>query len=195
MTRIHRCRIAESEKVGYNGAIHAKHCDGQRTYSANRIEEAVLTIVKEYFRHFNDAVDAVWQEQVKLQLRRNQNQRMAEAQHKLESLQKQKKNLKQEILKSMAGESAFDQNVIREMFEENTQAIANVQQEIERIEQEKNEADCRLMVDNADTLIAIYNGDSKGGTAYTVRYAQEGGKEIVIFNPEDLTRRVIHPSE
>ena len=128
----------------YNGAIHAKHCDGQRTYSAIKIEEAVLTIVKEYFRHFNDAVDAVWQEQVKLQLRRNQSQRMAEAQHKLENLQKQQKNLKQEILKSMAGESAFEQSVIQEMFEENAQAIAKVQQEMERIEQEKNEADCRF---------------------------------------------------
>ena len=128
----------------YNGAIHAKHCDGQRTYSATRIEEAVLTIVKEYFRHFNDAVDVVWQEQVKLQLRRNQNQRMAEAQHKLENLQRQQKNLKQEILKSMAGESAFEQSVIQEMYEENTPAIAAIQQEIERIEQEKNEADCRF---------------------------------------------------
>ncbi len=53
----------------------------------------------------------------------------------------------------------------------------------------------RYMVDNADTLIAIYNGASNGGTAYTVKYAQECGKEIVIFNPEDLTRRVINPSE
>jgi len=128
----------------YNGAVHAKHCDGQRTYSAMKIEEAVLTIVKEYFRHFNDAVDAVWQEQVRLQLRRNQNQRMAEAQHRLENLQKQQKNLKQEILKSMAGESAFDQSVIQEMFEENTQAIARVQREMESIEQEKNEADIRF---------------------------------------------------
>lgn len=128
----------------YNGAIHTKHCDGQRTYSAMKIEEAVLTIVKEYFRHFNDAMDAVWQEQVKLQLRRNQNQRMAEARHKLENLQKQQKNLKQEILKSMAGESAFDQNVIQEMFEANTKVIAQVRQEMEIIEQEKDEADRKL---------------------------------------------------
>ena len=128
----------------YNGAVHAKHCDGQRTYSAMKIEEAVLTIVKEYFRHFNDAVDAVWQEQVRLQLRRNQNQRMAEAQHRFENLQKQQKNLKQEILKSMAGESAFEQSVIQEMFEENAQAIASVQKEMKSIEQEKNEADLRF---------------------------------------------------
>lgn len=128
----------------YNGAVHAKHCDGQRTYSAIKIEEAVLSIVKEYFRHFNDAVDAVWQEQVRLQLRRNQNQRMAEAQHRFENLQKQQKNLKQEILKSMAGESAFEQSVIQEMFEENAQAIASVQKEMKSIEQEKNEADLRF---------------------------------------------------
>ena len=44
----------------------------------------------------------------------------------------------------MAGESAFEQSVIQEMFEENAQAIAKVQQEMKRIEQEKNEADCRL---------------------------------------------------
>ena len=128
----------------YNGAVHAKHCDGQRTYSAIKIEEAVLSIVKEYFRHFNDAVDAVWQEQVRLQLRRNQNQQMAEAQHRFENLQKQQKNLKQEILKSMAGESAFEQSVIQEMFEENAQAIASVQKEMKSIEQEKNEADLRF---------------------------------------------------
>ena len=100
--------------------------------------------MKEYFCNFNDAVDAVWQEQVRLQLRRNQNQRMAEARHKLEGLQKQQKNLKQEILKSMAGESAFDQSVIQEMFEENAHAIASVQQEMETIEQEKDEADRKL---------------------------------------------------
>ena len=44
----------------------------------------------------------------------------------------------------MAGESTFDQNVIREMFEENAQAIATVRQEMEHIEQEKSEADHRL---------------------------------------------------
>lgn len=44
----------------------------------------------------------------------------------------------------MAGESAFDQRVIQEMFEENAQAIARVQKEMETIEQEKDEADRRL---------------------------------------------------
>ena len=49
----------------------------------------------------------------------------------------------------------------------------------------------RYLVDNCDLLIAIYNGEGKGGTAYTVNYAMKQGKEIVILNPNTLTREVI----
>ena len=49
----------------------------------------------------------------------------------------------------------------------------------------------RYLVDNCDLLIAIYNGEDKCGTAYTVNYAKQQGKEIVILNPNTLTREVI----
>ena len=49
----------------------------------------------------------------------------------------------------------------------------------------------RYLVDNCDLLIAIFNGEGKGGTAYTVNYAMKQGKEIVILNPNTLTREVI----
>ena len=49
----------------------------------------------------------------------------------------------------------------------------------------------RYLVDNCDLLIAIYNGGDKGGTAYTVNYAKQQGKEIVILNPNTLKREVI----
>ncbi len=39
------------------------------------------------------------------------------------------------------------------------------------------------MVDNCDVLIAVYNGDDKGGTANCVRYAKEKKKEIVFIKP------------
>ena len=48
------------------------------------------------------------------------------------------------------------------------------------------------MVDNSDVLIAIFNGDPKGGTAYTVNYARKKGKEIVIINPDTFERIVIN---
>ena len=42
------------------------------------------------------------------------------------------------------------------------------------------------LVDSAARLIAIYNGEKRGGTAATVRYAQKAGREIIYINPETL---------
>ena len=53
----------------------------------------------------------------------------------------------------------------------------------------------RYMVDNCDVLIAIYNGETKGGTAYTVNYARKLGKEIVIIDPNSLTINIIPATE
>ena len=47
------------------------------------------------------------------------------------------------------------------------------------------------MIDNSDALLAVWNGDNKGGTAYTVHYARQMGKEIVILNPATMKRTVI----
>ena len=40
----------------------------------------------------------------------------------------------------------------------------------------------RYMVDNSDVLIAVWNGSS-GGTAYTVKYAREIGRETILLMP------------
>jgi len=44
----------------------------------------------------------------------------------------------------------------------------------------------RYMVDNADFIIAGYNGAEKGGTANCVKYARQKNKEITIINPNDF---------
>lgn len=46
----------------------------------------------------------------------------------------------------------------------------------------------RYMVDHSAHMIAVYNGEKKGGTKYTVDYARSKGLEIVIINPEDFSR-------
>ena len=51
----------------------------------------------------------------------------------------------------------------------------------------------RYLVDNADTLLALYNGGATGGTAYTVQYACQKNKEIVVIDPNTLERTVIPP--
>lgn len=43
----------------------------------------------------------------------------------------------------------------------------------------------KWMVDHAKRVIAVFNG-SKGGTAFTLEYAQNKGKEIVMVNDADL---------
>lgn len=41
----------------------------------------------------------------------------------------------------------------------------------------------RFLVDHANCLLAVYNGEQRGGTAATVRYAKKLGREIIVLNP------------
>lgn len=41
----------------------------------------------------------------------------------------------------------------------------------------------RYLVNHAARLLAVYNGERRGGTAMTVRYAQKMGREILIIDP------------
>ena len=41
----------------------------------------------------------------------------------------------------------------------------------------------RYLVDHSDILLAVYNGERRGGTAATVRYAQKMGKEVYLIDP------------
>lgn len=46
----------------------------------------------------------------------------------------------------------------------------------------------RFLVDHASALLAVYNGEWRGGTAATMRYAQKLGREIIVIDP--ITRQV-----
>jgi len=48
----------------------------------------------------------------------------------------------------------------------------------------------RFMVEHASILLAVYNGERRGGTAATVRYAQKMGREIIVIDP--ITRLISH---
>lgn len=43
------------------------------------------------------------------------------------------------------------------------------------------------LVETAGTLLAVYNGERRGGTAATVRYAKRLGQEIIILDPVSPT--------
>ena len=42
----------------------------------------------------------------------------------------------------------------------------------------------KYLVDNADVLLAVYNGKPNSGTAQTVSYARKMGKKVVIIDSE-----------
>ena len=44
----------------------------------------------------------------------------------------------------------------------------------------------RRLVDAADLLLAVYNGERRGGTAATVRYARKLRRKIMILDPLSL---------
>jgi len=44
----------------------------------------------------------------------------------------------------------------------------------------------RYLVDHTACLLAVYNGEWRGGTAMTVRYAQKMRREIIIVNPQAI---------
>ena len=46
----------------------------------------------------------------------------------------------------------------------------------------------RFLVNHAAALLAVYNGERRGGTAATLRYAQKMGREIIVIDP--ITRLI-----
>ena len=44
----------------------------------------------------------------------------------------------------------------------------------------------RYIVDHAEYLLAVYDGNPKGGIAYTVRYAREKNRQITVIHPDTL---------
>lgn len=43
----------------------------------------------------------------------------------------------------------------------------------------------RFLVDHTDLLLAVYNGEQRGGTAATVRYAQEKKHNTILLATGD----------
>jgi uncharacterized phage-like protein YoqJ len=45
----------------------------------------------------------------------------------------------------------------------------------------------RYLADHAEHLLAVYDGGSDGGTAYTIQYARMKGRKIIVIHPGMLT--------
>jgi uncharacterized phage-like protein YoqJ len=50
----------------------------------------------------------------------------------------------------------------------------------------------RYMVDNSSYLLSVFDGSDKGGTAYTTKYAQKKGNQVIIIHPDTFTVTKLH---
>ena len=66
------------------------------------------------------------------------------AQTELEKLQKQQIALRQEVMKSLQGESAFETDLLRSMLDENKSALAHAESKLIACQQEKETEEARL---------------------------------------------------
>lgn len=46
----------------------------------------------------------------------------------------------------------------------------------------------RFLVAHSDVLVAVYNGEYRGGTAATIRYAQKLGRRVIVLDPNAINQ-------
>lgn len=112
----------------YVNAVQAKNCIGQSVYSARKIEPAIIKIVSSYLRSMTNSIDAAWEKKARQAMRSNNASIVNAASAKLAELKKKQSLLKQEVVKSLTGESAFDAPMLREMIDETHAAIVDTEQ-------------------------------------------------------------------
>ena len=128
----------------YNGSVKAKLCDGQAVYSAAKIESAVLDVVHQYFHSLSRTVDDVWQEQARRQLRSRLESQVKSAKANLERLQQQDARLRQEVMRSLMGESCFEPDMLKEMLSKNKAELADAEARLASLESEKDAEATRI---------------------------------------------------
>ncbi len=122
----------------YNGNLNPHACDGPRTYSAAKVEAAVLESVNCYFDTLTETAADAWKEKARQQMRNGAKNKVKKAETALARLQKEQEGLKKELLRVITGESSFDRNLLQSMLEENQKAM---DREEETIRDTKSAAD------------------------------------------------------
>ena len=129
----------------YRGALSSRRRENEQySYTAEKIESAVLTVVRSYFASFARDAEAVWKEQVRRQLRNKHDDRIRELQAKVEKLQKQQTKLRQEVVNSLSGDSSFDTPLLKSLLDENVVSLKEAEAQLAECQKEKDTEESRL---------------------------------------------------
>ena len=129
----------------YRGAPRCRRGENEQySYTADKIEKAVLAVVRTYFATFTRDAETVWKEQVRRQLRNKHDERIQELQSKLDKLQKQQTNLRQEVVRSLSGDSTFDAPLLKSLLDENVIAVREAEAQLAEFQKEKDTEESKL---------------------------------------------------
>ena len=129
----------------YKGSVKSRRSENEQySYTADRIETAVLEVVKHYFSSFTKDAEDAWKEQVRRQIRNKHGERIRELQVKLEKLQRQQASLRQEVVNSLSGDSTFDTQLLKSLLDENAAAIRETESQLLECQQEKDTEESKI---------------------------------------------------
>ncbi len=130
----------------YNRAMNSKACAGQTVYSGKRLDEAVTEIAHTYFSGLRETVDSAWEERARKHLRTDRDTAVKAAEQELEHLRKREANLRNEVILSISGESAFDKDLLQSLLTEVGEEIRHAQEKLARCEDERDTASEQIML-------------------------------------------------
>ena len=104
----------------------------------------MLDVVHQYFHSLSRTVDDVWQEQARRQLRSRLESQVKSAKANLERLQQQDARLRQEVMRSLMGESCFEPDMLKEMLSKNKAELADAEARLASLEAEKDAESARI---------------------------------------------------
>lgn len=89
-------------------------------------------------------MDDVWQEQARRQLRSRLESQVKAAKANLERLHQQDARLRQEVMRSLMGESCFEPDLLKEMLSKNKAELADAEARLASLEAEKDAEATRI---------------------------------------------------
>ena len=145
----------------YNGSVTAKGCEGQSTYSAHKIEQAVLAVIDQYIARIRPTIDKVYRKTLAEHRRIEQRQQRAEQHAQFKDLEQKKAGMKEEIVNAVMGTSSFDPQTLKE-------TLQSIEAQIERTKHElDSDAALHLSLQQLETINHLKPILIKWDTAFT----------------------------
>lgn len=125
-------------------------CDGQSTYSARKVEEAVVSALKGYISTLSTQdLTATYLERVTEQIKTAKND-LSKKQAAVTRIRKELSALKEEVVKSLMGESKFDTDTLQELLSKKELEVREGDGQTKKLEKELD-----YLTESRDSIVSM----------------------------------------